>query len=1138
MIKHEKYLTELLKTSFDFLNSRSFLETVESISKNCKELIGATGGYFILLDSKGNENEISFPISDDEVCYFKPDVSEMTSEIHRDVYKTGKAVYYNNFNDSKMAKLLLYRSMEIENLLVSPISIDEKVIGLIGFINKSGGFSDIDLRFVSLFIVNAEATLLKIRDLEVLKKREELFCSIAASADDAIVCADINGIIIFWNKSAEKVFGYSEENILGKSIRLLIPERFRLAHQKGINRFIMGDKSELLGKTLELTGLRNDGVEFPVELSFATWQSDTVIYFAAIVRDITSRKQYDLETRKISRETEKRFIRRIESLRNTNEKLKEEIKKYVIEKSLSDRKDKSLAILDQTSISVYMKDIEGRYIFANKRYIEILNISEKHLMGRTDYDLFSQDVADNLTNNDRIVMEKGNPIDFEETVILGNQEYYYLSTKFPLLNSKGIPYGICGISTDITQRKIAENRLKYQEQQYRDLVEGIDAIVWEADPVTLKFTFVSPKAEQISGFTVSQWLNDPNFLANSIHRDESDKVISLLRTAIVKGKNCEIEYRMIRADGAVIWMQNSVTAVCKNGKTVGLKGLLFDITVRKRSEEKMRALFSAIEQSTDWVLITDIKGNIEYVNKAVKDITGYSKEDIVGQNINMFKLGRHDEKLYTDTWKALTSGTLLNGIISYRKKDGRLIEVYQNFIPLKDEKDNITSFISSAKDITGQKNVQKRMHHLTHYDLLTGLPNRSFFIDRVNQGIAKAEYKKRVIAVLIIDIDRFKFINDTYGFEVGDEILNTLGNILSDSIREGDTVARLGNDEFGISFIDVEQTQDIINLADGILKKTSLPMKIADNEIIISVCIGISIYPEDGKDAEEMLKKANLALLRAKKAGTKTFKVYTQGVIVREEEIVIIERNLFRALKKEEYILYYQPFFEINTKKIMGIEALIRWDSRELGPVSPGKFIPLLEESGMIIEVGKWVLKEAIKQLLEWKNKGYVVHPVSVNLSKLQFMQKDLVQMIQGTINRYGIDPYFLVLEITEDTIMHDIEHTKNVLNSLKNLGVSISIDDFGTGYASINYLKRFPIDNLKIDTSFVREIVLDPDAASIATAIISIAHNLNINTIAEGIETEEQWRILRLIRCSMAQGYYLCRPLPPSEFEKLLYTN
>lgn len=1136
MIKHEKYLTELFKTSLDFLNSRSFLETVESILKNCRQLIGATGDYFILLNSKGSENEISFPISDDKVCYFKPDVSEMIREIHKDVYKTGKAVYYNNFNDSKMVKLLLYRRIEIENLLVSPISIDGKVIGLIGFINKSGGFNDIDLRFVSLLIVNAEAALLKIREIEVLKKREELFYSIAVSAEDAIICADINGMIIFWNKSAEKIFGYSEENILGKSIRLLVPERFRLAYQKEISSYIVSDKSELFGNTLEIAGLKNDGVEFPVELSFATWKSDTIIYFAAIIRDITIRRQYDTETKKIGRDIEKRYIRRIESLRNTNEKLKEEIKKHVLEKHLSERKSKSLTILEQTSASVYMKDIEGRYIFANKRYREILNITEKQLIGKTDYDLFPQDVADNLAKNDRIVMEKGKPLDFEETVIVNNQEYCCLSTKAPLLDSEWILFGICGISMDITERKNAENRLKDQEQQYRELVEGIDAIVWEADPVTLKFTFVSPNAEQISGFTVSQWLNDPDFLVKSMLQDDCDKAISSFRTAIDKGKNREIDYRMIRSDGAVIWMRNAVAVVYKDGKTVSLKGLLFDITARRRSEEKMRELFSAVEQSTDWVLITDTKGNIEYVNKAVKDITGYSKEELAGRNIKIFKLGKHDEKIYTDAWNALISGKLLNGIISYRKKNGNLIEVYQNFIPIKDEKDNIIRFLSSAKDITEQKNVQKRMHHLTHYDLLTGLPNRSFFIDRVNQGIAKAEYKKRVIAVLIIDIDRFKFINDTYGFEVGDEILNKLGNILSDSIREGDTVARLGNDEFGVSFIDVEKTLDILNLADEILQKTAVPMKIADNEIIISVCIGISIYPEDGKDAEEMLKKANLALLRAKKAGTKTFKVYTQGVIVREEEVVVIERNLFRALKKEEYILHYQPYFEINTKKMMGIEALVRWNSRELGPVSPGKFIPLLEESGMIIEVGKWILKTVIKQLQEWKNRGYIMHPVCVNLSKVQFRQKDLVQMIHGAIQRYGIDPYFLVLEITENTLMYDIEYTKTVLNDLKSLGVSISIDDFGTGYASMNYLKRFPIDNLKFDTSFVREIALDPDAASIATAIITVAHNLNINTIAEGVETEEQWKILRLLRCNMAQGYYLSRPLPPTDFEKLLY--
>ncbi|MBS4061531.1 MAG: EAL domain-containing protein, partial [Bacteroidetes bacterium] len=342
---------------------------------------------------------------------------------------------------------------------------------------------------------------------------------------------------------------------------------------------------------------------------------------------------------------------------------------------------------------------------------------------------------------------------------------------------------------------------------------------------------------------------------------------------------------------------------------------------------------------------------------------------------------------------------------------------------------------------------------------------------------------------------------------------------------------RLRNDEFGISFIDVGQTQDIILLIEKILKKFSEPLIIGNNEIVISVCIGISIYPENGKDADDMIKKATIALLKTKQSGRKSYTFYTQGINVRAAEIVQIQNNLFKALKKDEFILHYQPCFDMNTKRMTGMEALIRWNSTELGLVSPGKFIPLLEETGMIIDVGKWILKEVIRQLQEWKANGYAVQPVSVNLSQVQFRQKDLLEVIYRTINRCRFNPSLIAFEITESTFTQDIEYTQKLLKSIKDIGVSVSIDDFGMGNSSLIYLKSIPVDNLKIDISFVREIALDPDAVSIATAIITVAHNLNINTIAEGVETEEQWNILKLLRCDMAQGYYLSPPLPPDKF-------
>jgi diguanylate cyclase (GGDEF)-like protein len=451
------------------------------------------------------------------------------------------------------------------------------------------------------------------------------------------------------------------------------------------------------------------------------------------------------------------------------------------------------------------------------------------------------------------------------------------------------------------------------------------------------------------------------------------------------------------------------------------------------------------------------------------------------------------------------------------------------------EEDFLRHVADTLAGIIMRKKAEDRVEYLAYFDNLTGLPNRNLFIDRLTQGIARAEYHNKLVAVLTLDIDRFKSINDTYGLEAGDVVLKAVAKMLTQSVREGDTVARIGGDGFGILLIDIAQSEDIILVVEKIMKNVSQTIHFGGKEIVLTISGGISAHPHDGKDASVLLKNADMALARAKQEGRKNYQFYTEGMDVKASEFVLMEKNLFNAIKNEEFILYYQPYWDINTKKIAGMEALIRWKSPEFGLVSPGKFIPVLEDTRMIIGVGEWILRTAIRQVKDWQDKGYPVVPVSVNLSLIQFRQKDIAQMIERIIREIGFSPSLLTLEITESAFMQDIEITRHDLENLKNIGVSISIDDFGTGYSSLAHLKRFPIDNLKIDISFIREIATDPDTASIVTAIIAMAHTLNLKTIAEGIETEEQWKILRLLRCDMGQGYFFSRPLPAEEAERML---
>lgn len=570
---------------------------------------------------------------------------------------------------------------------------------------------------------------------------------------------------------------------------------------------------------------------------------------------------------------------------------------------------------------------------------------------------------------------------------------------------------------------------------------------------------------------------------------------------------------------------------------------LAGIIVRKKAEDELRESSRKRNTLTDnlpgfvYRCANDPNWTMEYLSEGVFDLTGYPAEEFIGNRIRSFAsiIEPGDQlRIAEDVQEALAEKKPYTLEYRISTASGSQKWVWERGSGVLDD-DKLLALEGFITDITERKMMEDRIGYLAYFDALTGLPNRNLFIDRISQGIARAEYRKRPVAVLTTDIDRFKFINDTYGLDTGDAVLKEVAKRLEASLREGDTAARIGGDGFGILLIDIAESEDVILVAEKVMKNVSQTIQFEGKEIVLTVSVGISVCPNDGKDASILIKNADLALAKAKQQGRKNYQFYTEELDVKASEFVLMEKNLFNAIKNGEFILYYQPYWDISTKKIVGMEALIRWQSPELGLVFPGKFIPVLEDTRMIIEVGEWVLRRAISQVKEWQNKGYPVVPVSVNLSLIQFKQKGLAEMVKKVIGEFGFFTSLLTLEITESAFMHDIESAHAVLENLKQIGVSISIDDFGTGYSSLAHLKRFPIDNLKIDMSFIREITTDPDTASIVMAIIAMAHTLNLKTIAEGIETEEQWKFLRLLRCDMGQGYYFSKPLPAEEAEKML---
>ncbi len=685
------------------------------------------------------------------------------------------------------------------------------------------------------------------------------------------------------------------------------------------------------------------------------------------------------------------------------------------------------------------------------------------------------------------------------------------------------------------ERKRVQQSLAESEERYRVLSEGIReyaAIPLDAEGRVMNW---NPGAERIFGYGPEEIVgrhfslfftdeeNNRGTPSEAVHRSIADE-------------RSECESRLRHKSGEHFWGAVTLMALRNGGSAVrGFSLVVRDVTDRKRSEESLRKLMLSLDQATDLVVMTDRDGMIGYVNKATEGLLGYDRKDVIGRTANIWLSGEQDPKTTAERHEALQSGKPFEGIVTTRKKSGEVVYVYEVTTPLKDANGHITHFISTARDITQQKSMEERLNYLAYYDALTGIPNRTLFIDRLTQGIARARYGKKVIGVLIIDIDRFKFVNDVYGLDAGDRVLKSITGRLAASIRDGDSLARLGSDDFGILLFDVAEADDIILVVKKVMENVTLPIKEHGDETVVTSTIGIAVYPYDGEDAHEVMKNADIALSNAKQQGRNNYQFYTKDMNSRAMEFVSIDKQLFNSFKNHEFTIYYQPYWNTATQKLMGMEALIRWNSRTEGVVSPSRFIPVLEDTGLIIEVGEWVTRSVCRQISEWEEAGLATVPVSVNISSVQFRRQDIADTILAAVDRYSIDPKLLTLEITESTFMRNTEFARQVLTRLKKTGISMSLDDFGTGYSSLSYLQKFPFDNLKIDISFVRELTLDNHSSSIVSAIIAMARSLKLKTIAEGVETENLWKILRLLQCDMVQGNHFSPPVPAKDVEIFL---
>ena len=681
-------------------------------------------------------------------------------------------------------------------------------------------------------------------------------------------------------------------------------------------------------------------------------------------------------------------------------------------------------------------------------------------------------------------------------------------------------------------RKHAEKALSESEANFRALTEN--ANVGIAVNQNGKHVFANNQLLKLLGYTMEEFYAAG--IKDMVHPDEYDTIIRRLRKRIEGIPALPVyETRMLTKQGAEVPVEISGAKTTWLGEPAGMVFML-DISARRRAEAQMLKLSSAIEQTADAVTITDRNGVIEYVNPAFEHITGYSYSEAIGQTPRLVKSGKQGEAFYEKLWQTILAGKAYSEVFINRHKNGSLYYEEKTVTPLKDRDGHVTHFVATGKDVTERMQTQERLQYMAQHDALTELPNRVLLLDRLKQALARARWHERIVALLFVDLDRFKTINDTLGHETGDLLLQQLAARFNHSVRVGDTVARFGGDEFVILLDDVASEHDIRGVALKVLDAMIPAFEIDDQRLYITASIGISLYPNDGEDATTLLKHADIAMYRAKDLGKNTYQFYSADMSARAFERLTLESSLRHALERHELRLHYQPVLDVVSGSIVGVEALLRWQHPDFGLILPNDFIPLLEDTGLIVPAGQWVLETACEQLRRWHLAGWPQLRMSVNLSPRQFQaEEQLIETLMHNLKTLDCNPHLLELEITEGLLMHHIPDTLAVLDRMQTMGLRLAIDDFGTGYSSLSYLRRFPIDTLKIDRSFVHDIPGDEDDSAITTAIIVLAQSLKLDVIAEGVETEAQRDFLSARGCHLMQGMLFSQPLPAEEIAPLL---
>ncbi|KPX67766.1 Sensory box/GGDEF domain/EAL domain protein [Pseudomonas syringae pv. maculicola] len=778
--------------------------------------------------------------------------------------------------------------------------------------------------------------------------------------------------------------------------------------------------------------------------------------------------------------------------------------------------------------------IDGHIMDANQAFVEHTGLSIEEVIGKTptELDLWAvpgigpkvlQQLQTGNIHNLEIPFRRKNGRTFSG--LMSAQPFDQGSTPAVLV-----------VVRDITALKQAQQQLQLSEEKFAKAFHAAPdglAITRQQDGMLLE---VNEGFCRITGYSERHCLEHSTFdLGIWADLSERSRLIEQLKQhGVVHG----FRARLRNVNGSIRVCELSSHPLLISGDAC-LLTISRDITESQLMQEKLHLAATVFESTAEGVLITDTDQRISAVNRAFTEITGYSESEAIGQTPRLLASGQHDSAFYASMWHQLTAEGHWQGEISNRRKNGELYPSWLTVSAVRNKENLLTHFVAVFADISSLKHAQARLDYQAHHDPLTGLPNRTLFESRLQSALLHSEESGSLGAVLFLDLDRFKHINDSLGHPVGDLLLKGIAHRLKETLRDIDTVARLGGDEFIVLLPGLLQPSDAKAIANKLLACFSTPFEAGEHELYISPSIGSCVFPTDGTDVATLVKNADAAMYRSKAQGRNRVESYTRDLTEQASERIALEQELRRALDRNQLSLAYQPKISLLTHTLVGAEALIRWSHPTFGEVPPEHFIPLAEENGMILQIGDWVLEQACRQMGAWRKTCTPFGPMSVNLAGAQLRQPNLVERIGQLLTDNGLMPDCLQLEITENFIMSQTQDALAVLHKLKQLGVQLAIDDFGTGYSSLSYLKRLPLDILKIDQSFIRGLPEDTHDAAIVRAIIALGRSMQLTVIAEGVETHEQQQFLSEEGCEQIQGYIISLPLQPDEFsERFLLTN